>query len=101
MWNDLVSAISIGYRNNEGSISPYVRFDKYGVFGDEEPIRFFEKVQFDKSVEMLGTVNNIFLKDYEYDGMPKLNSLKVILNRIAGQISALQTRVTNLENKQE
>lgn len=101
LWNDLVSAISIGYRNDEGSISPYVRLDKYGMFGDEEPIRFFEKVQFDKSVEMLGTVNNIFLKDYEYDGMPKLNSLKVILNRIAGQISALQTRVTNLENKQE
>lgn len=100
LWNDLISAISIGYRNDEGNISPYVRFDKHGVLGDEEPIRFFEKVQFDKNVEMLGTVNNIFLKDYEYDGMPKLNSLKVILNRIAGQISALQTRVTNLENKQ-
>lgn len=101
LWNDLTSAISIGYKNNEGSISPYMRLDKYGILGDEESIRFFEKVQFDKNVEMLGTVNNIFLEDYEYDGMPKLNSLKVILNRIAGQISALQTRVTNLENKQE
>lgn len=99
LWNDLISAISIGYRNNEGSISPYVRFDKYGVLGDEEPIRFFEKVQFDKDVKLLGTVNNILLDDYEYDNVQGLNNLKVILNRIAGQITGLKTRVENLENK--
>ena len=99
LWNDLVSAISIGYRNNEGSISPYVRFDKYGVLGDEEPIRFFEKVQFDKDVKLLGTVNNILLDDYEYDNVQGLNNLKIILNRIAGQITGLKTRVENLENK--
>ena len=99
LWNDLISAISIGYKNNEGSIAPYMRLDKYNIFDDENAIRFFENVQFDEEVKFLGTVNNILLDNYKYDDIEGLNNLKIILNRISGQIADLKTRVENLENK--
>lgn len=99
LWNEITSAISLGYKNDDGSIAPYMRLDKYNVFDDENAIRFFENVQFDKDLKLLGTVNNILIDGYEYDNIGGLNNLKIILNRISGQIADLKTRVENLENK--
>jgi hypothetical protein len=100
LWNEITSAISLGYKKSDGSIAPYVRLDKYNIFDDENAIRFFENVQFDKDIKLLGTVNNILLDDYEYDNVSGLNNLKIILNRISAKLSALEQRIQNLESNQ-
>lgn len=35
LWHELTTAMSFGYRNSEGTISPYLRLDENGVIDDE------------------------------------------------------------------
>lgn len=35
LWHELTTAMSFGYRNSEGTISPYLRLDENGIIDDE------------------------------------------------------------------
>lgn len=46
LWNEITTGMSFGYRNSEGTISPYFRLDKYGIIDDNAAavIKFFENL---------------------------------------------------------
>jgi phage minor structural protein len=45
VWNSIGGAIQIGYKDANNNIQPYVRFDKYNVFGDAvEETQFYGDV---------------------------------------------------------
>ena len=53
MWhNPSLSAISIGYRDTDGFISPYVRFDKNKLGNSNYPIEFSQPIGFNKEIDM-------------------------------------------------
>ena len=47
IWNDLDSALSIGYQSDkeESKVISYIEFDKYGILGNEYPIEISEKAR--------------------------------------------------------
>lgn len=46
LWHELMTGMSFGYRNSEGTISPYLRFDKYGILDEEikAPIQAYKDI---------------------------------------------------------
>ncbi|ADL53207.1 phage tail spike protein [Clostridium cellulovorans] len=48
IWNDVGGAIQIGYQTPSNGLQPYMRFDKYNVFGDSvEEIKLYGDVDVD------------------------------------------------------
>ncbi|MDS0525453.1 phage tail protein [Clostridium sp. SHJSY1] len=45
LWNEKNSWFQIGYRNSDGSISPYLEFDKYGISNEGCPIQLYDNIQ--------------------------------------------------------
>ena len=62
LWHELTTGMSFGYRTNEGTISPYLRLDKYGIIDDNTSAII-------KAFEDLGLANYkdliFFGNDYE------------------------------------
>ena len=50
LWHEIMTGMSFGYRNSEGTISPYLRLDKYGIIDDNTSASI-------KAFEDLGLVN--------------------------------------------
>lgn len=81
MWNDLDSALSLGYRKSGDGyfVSPYIRFDKYNVFdSSHRPIRIFEGVEFSAEASHFGEIlmNNYPIR-LNASGTSHINSMTI------------------------
>ena len=121
LWHGSTSAISLGYENNS-TYSPYIRFDKNKILDNEvgEPLQAYENIgmvnykdlvmygnDYTKPLGLLAIAtgnNNMYICCGAEADNRKVN-IGCIENdnmkRLSNILDAINTRLTNLENKQE